>query len=242
MNRLEETRPLTKAELEEIASNIDLEAEMEYESKENSDNEADQEFMKENVSETEDSLEIQREEESDEEPAEPQDEAVKCSGAIYTAKSGLQWNRVPFVKTRRAQKNIIKSPGITAFSKEANTILDIFNLFLTKDMKEMICRHTNEEADRYLEAWNAKNPENKKEWLILEKDELDSFLGVLLKAGALRCRKESTREMWSTNTTTRRSFFTAALPRDRFEQLSRFLRFDDTSTGLRERKRTSLQQ
>nr|CAH7766783.1 unnamed protein product [Callosobruchus chinensis] len=196
MNRLEETKPLTKAELEEIASNIDLEAEMEYESEENSDNEADQEFMGENMSEREDSLEIQREEESDEEPTEPQNEAVKCSGAIYIAKS--------------------------AYSKEANTILDIFNLFLTKDMKEMICCHTNEEADRYFGARNAKNPENKKEWLVLEKDELDGFLGVLLKAGALRCRRESTREMWSTNTSIRRSFFTAALPRDRFEQLQDF--------------------
>nr|CAH7759097.1 unnamed protein product [Callosobruchus chinensis] len=174
---------------------------MEYESEENSDNEADQEFMNENVSETEDSLEIQRKEESDEEPTEPEDEALRCSGATHTAKSGLQWNSVPFVKTRRAQKNIINtSPGITAYSKESNTILDIFNLFSTKHMKEMICRHTNGEADRYFEARNAKNPENRKEWLVFEKDELDSFLGVLLKAGARRCRRESTREMWSTNT------------------------------------------
>lgn len=36
--------------------------------------------------------------------------------------------------------------------------------------------------------------------------------------------------MWSTNTAIRRSFFTAAMSRNRFEEISIFLRFDDKST------------
>lgn len=84
---------------------------------------------------------------------------------------------------------------MTNYSKNSITFLDFFNLFLTMEMKDIICCHTNEEATRYFDEWNTKNPRNKKEWLVLEKDELDSFLGVLLKADALRCRKEYSRNV-----------------------------------------------
>lgn len=232
MNRRELTRPLTRKEQEEIINNIDLDAD-----EESNDDEA-QDLLTEVVSESEDDLEIESGEESD---VEPQADAEECSGPIYTAKSGLQWNKVPIVTTRRRQKNIVNArPGITDYSKDSNTVLDIFNLFLTTEMKDIICRYTNEEAVRYFDNWNTKNPNNRKIWSVLEIDELDSFLGVLIKAGALRCRKESTREMWSTNTSIRRSFFTAALPRDRFEQISIFLRFDDKETRAERKEQDKL--
>lgn len=116
----------------------DLEIE-EY-SDEESDNE-NQNVMLESVSETEDNLEIVSEEESD------HDEYSIDS--MYTAKSGLQWSNKPFTRSRRRQRNICNiRPGMTQYSKDSHTILDIFNLFLTAEMKD-ICLHTNEEASRY---------------------------------------------------------------------------------------------
>ncbi|KAK9686329.1 hypothetical protein QE152_g37276 [Popillia japonica] len=37
--------------------------------------------------------------------------------------------------------------------------------------------------------------------------ELDCFFGVPIKAGGLRCRKESTREMWTRDSSIRHPFF-----------------------------------
>lgn len=218
-------QPLTQAELQELAEN--LSSGEEYYS---SDDEAEHDNLVENVSESEDEIEFEDEVMSEEEPIPSDDDNPQCSS--YTAKSGLEWSSQPFPRTRRLQRNILNvRPGITPLTASANTILEVFNLFLTVEIKNIICLRTNEEACKYYEAWNKKNPTNKKrEWASLEGDELDSFLGILITAGALRCRKESTREMWTTKTSIRRSFFTAAMPRDRFEKISTFLRFDDKLT------------
>ena len=234
-------RPLRQQELEDIAKNIDLDAEDDYDRDATSNDEDDGNFIAEYTSETEDNLEIQSEEESDAEPTDIGEEDLQPCGPKYVAKSGLEWNSQPFPRTRRQEKNIVNARGgITQYSEGANTFLDIFNLFLTAEMKYKICHHTNQEASRYFDAWNEKNPTNKKEWKVLESDELDCFLGVLIKAGALRCRKESTREMWTTNTSIRRSFFTAALSRNRFEEISTFLRFDDKITRMERREHDKL--
>ncbi|KAG5868618.1 hypothetical protein JTB14_023217 [Gonioctena quinquepunctata] len=107
MNRRQQTRPLTQKEHETLVENIDLNADVDYESDEESDwsdNGEAQDLMTEVVSETEDELEIESEVKSYEEFTEPQELAEECSGPIYTAKSGLQWKKQPFVTTRRRQR------------------------------------------------------------------------------------------------------------------------------------------
>nr|XP_023027886.1 piggyBac transposable element-derived protein 3-like [Leptinotarsa decemlineata] len=116
----------------------------------------------------------------------------------------------------------------------------MFNLFVKTEMNDIICNYTNQEACRYYAEWNEKNPNKPKVWTSLESEELDCFLGVLVKAGALRCRRESTKEIWSTNTSIRRSFFSAALPRNRFGEISSFLRFDDKSTRAQRKEQDKL--
>lgn len=230
-------RPLTQRELEEIAEDMDLESVADHES----DTGGEDCFGTENVSETEDNLEIGSEEDSDEELTEQENTNEQVSGSFYTAKSGMIWYKQPFLRTRRMKRNILNTkPGITQHSADANTILETFNLFLTPEIKDIICLHTNQEASRCYDIWNGKNPTNQKQWTPFERDELDCFLGVLIKAGALRCRKESTKEMWTTNTSIRRAFFTASLSRNRFEEISIFLRFDDKSTRAERRENDKL--
>lgn len=232
-------RPLTQRELEEIAEDMDLESVADHES----DTGGEDCFGTENVSETEDNLEIGSEEDSDEELTEQENTNEQVSGSFYTAKSGMIWYKQPFLRTRRMKRNILNTkPGITQHSADANTILETFNLFLTPEIKDIICLHTNQEASRCYDIWNGKNPTNQKQWTPFERDELDCFLGVLIKAGALRCRKESTKEMWTTNTSIRRAFFTASLSRNRFEEISIFLRFDDKSTRAERRENDKLAQ
>jgi hypothetical protein len=44
---------------------------------------------------------------------------------------------------------------------------------------------------------------------------------VLLIAGALRCRKETISEMWTTDESIRRAIFTAAMARNKFAHIFR---------------------
>lgn len=240
MKRCERGRALTQAQLEELAANLNIDSETDYYTDDGSDDEEC--FIEQNVSETEDNLEIQSEEESDEEPEQPENsdnDNKQCPR--YVAKSGLEWNSQPFRKSKKSQKNIVSAhPGITQYSANCNLITEIFNLFLTTEMKDKICLYTNEEAARYYERWNEKHPTLQKQWVLLEREELDSFIGVLIKAGTLRCRKESTREMWTTNSAIRRAFFTAALSRNRFEQIATFLRFDDKRTRAERKEHDKL--
>lgn len=187
MSHLDRRRPLTSTELAYLAENIEDLSDIE--------DEYDADFQ-EIVSESEDNLESQSEEDSDELPDESNSEEFHCSQ--YVAKSGLKWNSLPFRGSRTPLRNIVNArPGPTPFTEEANDFIDIFNLFITNEMKDIICRYTNEEAKRNYAEWNKKKPNSPKNWIDLEKGELDCFFGVLIKAGGLRCRKESTREMWT---------------------------------------------
>ena len=55
---------------------------------------------------------------------------------------------------------------------------------------------------------------------------------MLLIVGALRCRKETISEMWTTDETTRRAVFPAAMARNRFARIPQFMRCDDKSTHV----------
>lgn len=46
--------------------------------------------------------------------------------------------------------------------------------------------------------------------------------------------------MWTTNTSIRRAFYTASLSRNRLEEISTFLRFDDKSTRAERKENDKL--
>lgn len=73
------------------------------------------------------------------------------------------------------------------------------------------------------------------QWKLLERDILDCFLEIVMKTGSLRCRKESTKEMWTANTTIHR--FCRC---NRFSKISTLLRFDDKATRGERKQRDKL--
>lgn len=220
-NRL---KPLSEAELSRLGSNFG-----EFSDESGNETEDEDEFVPdEAVSESEDELEEVIEEVSDAEGELDESIDVNIVGDEFTSKSGLKWFSKPKPTSRRKQRNIVTAkPGTTNYVRNAVTMKDVFDLLITDKMKEKVCIHTNEEAERDIANWNENNPNSKRKWKELDKIELDCFLGVLLKAGALRCRKESVHEIWTTEKSIKRSFFVAALSRDRFCQISRYIRFDD---------------
>lgn len=253
-SKYQRCRPLTDQEHEEeirlITERGDLDSEFDLSDEDDSIDDPNHFDVEENVSEVEDNLELVEEEAEDyvqvvaqnvdaidDEGADAEQEQ-QPKGDQYKAKSGKLWQKNNFTHSRRRIRNIVTEvPGLTRYSAAATTILDTFNLFVTKEMKEKICLHTNEEASRVYNAYNEEHPDNKNIWMPLAEVELNAFIGILISAGALRCSKENTTEMWTTDESIRRAIFTASMSRDRFVSIRTFLRFDDKIT--REERRAT---
>lgn len=183
-------RNLSQQEHEDIINNLNIDdessSEIYYDSNHASSNEGIDDFQ-ENTSETEDNIDVNSEEKEDAEPT------VVDIGLCpkYTAKSGLAQESQPVSSTskRRSQNIVSVRPPITKYSESVSSILDFFNLFITAEMKNIICLHTNEEASRFYDNWNNNHPEKEKNWKTLENDELDSFIGILIKAAPAQVPK-----------------------------------------------------
>ena len=203
--------------------------------------ESDDEFIPQgNTSESEDDLEINSEESDVASGTESDDDSGECEE--YIAKSGKVWKiSVPPV-TRRHSCNIVTgSPGPTRITDNATSMQDVFNLFVGDETVEAICTYTNLEATNVIQEVNAKGLSNRiRTWKNEDPVEMRAFFGVLLIAGALRCRKEAISEMWTTDESIRRAVFTASMPRDRFVHILQFIRFDDKSTRDQRKKNDKL--
>ena len=65
----------------------------------------------------------------------------------FIAKSGMKWDTVSLAipNRRRLQQNIVREQGgPSGRAREAKTIEEIFNLFVTNDMVEMTVKYTNQ--------------------------------------------------------------------------------------------------
>jgi hypothetical protein len=127
-------------------------------------------------------------------------------------KSGRVWrSSVPPV-TRSRQCNIVTgSPGPTRATDVATTMYEVFNMFLDVEIVDTICTFSNAEASRVVKELNANAaPSRIRIWIVVDPAEIRAIFGVLLFAGALRCRKKTIFEMGTLDESIRRAVFTVA--------------------------------
>ena len=141
--------------------------------------------------------------------------------------------------TRSRQCNIVTgSPGPTDF---ATTMCEVFNMFLDDEIVDTVFTFTNAEASSVVQEFNANAAPNRMRiWIDVDPLEIRAFFGVLLIAGALRCRKETISEMWTTDETIRHAVFTAAMARNSFAHILHFIMFDDKSTCVQRKANEKL--
>ncbi|KAJ8931219.1 hypothetical protein NQ314_015916 [Rhamnusium bicolor] len=142
---------------------------------------------------------LENEEEKGEEPTRERNKVEGSNQKEYVAKSGRVWSCKYQGPSRRPLRNIVTTkPGPTIYTNPANEIVEVFNLFLTTDMKEKNCKYTNGEAICIYKIYKA-HANQQRTWNNVDIVELDAFIGVLICARALRCRKENVKDMWSTD-------------------------------------------
>ena len=102
-------------------------------------------------------------------------------------------------------------------------------MFLPSDIIELIVKYTNEEANRNIQNSSYLS----QEWSDIGQEELYAYIGLIF-AGAHRSNDVDLRDLWSE--TRGAAIFRATMGRQRFELITRFLRFDEKQSRD-ERKR-----
>lgn len=220
-------RPLSQRELEEIAEEIsDFECPA-------TDNE---------LSTDDDELDYVEQPESEESEVYSENEAgmfvntiddSNSQTVVYKSKiDNLEWSSNPVKpsQSRSASKNVIKStPGPTPFARRmCDTAGAAFLLFFREPLLQEICKWTNKEGSQVL----------KNNWKNVDIKELKVFIGVLILTGVYKSRNEPVVQLWSKNDG--REIFNKAISRNRFQELLRFLRFDDAAARRTNRSNNKL--
>lgn len=110
------------------------------------------------------------------------------------------------------------------------TKIGAFKQLISKRMATEICHQTNKKAQRVIEANSRNNATRKKEdhirmrpWYPLTENEFYAFLGLVLYAGADKQNLVEAKDLFSKH----HSLYRAAMSLERFEQILRFIRFDN---------------
>ncbi|KAM4031867.1 LOW QUALITY PROTEIN: piggyBac transposable element-derived protein 4-like [Anomaloglossus baeobatrachus] len=176
----------------------------------------------EQVSAEEDDVEYQLE---DTDSSDQSDEEVTGAEAApaerFKSKSDkISWSSVPpDVHGRADAANVIKmTPGITRFAvTRVSDNKTCFDLFMRLSIKKVIIAMTNLEGKKvHGNMWND-----------LHDDDLDAYIGVLLLAGVYKYCNEAS---------TARNIFRATLSLQKFQMISRVLRFDNRDTRIKSDK------
>lgn len=142
------------------------------------------------------------------ETGEPETEWMSCNRKIVwfsTAKETLSYNPVPTGTT----------PGPTQYAAaHISSLKSAFDLFITGEMVELLCKHTNLHGKQKCEKW-----------VDVDEVEMRAYIGILILAGVHRSRHEVTRGMWDEKTG--RAIFRATMPLSRYSQINANIRFHD---------------
>lgn len=108
---------------------------------------------------------------------------------------------------------------------------DAFMHFFPMSIVEQIVLETNRKAKRAYEAnlHTDTQPKNIRKWTNVTTDEMYAYIGILIYAGAEKSNTVHIKDLFAQSYI---PFYRAVMSQYRFEQLSRFLRFDDSRTRL----------
>ena len=127
--------------------------------------------------------------------------------------------------------NIVKNkPGPIGIAKQAQTPIDIFNLFFSDKMFEKIVTHTNDVIETAMERFADLLEESDKcpHFRKVDKMNISAFIGLLYPRAAFQLNLQETLEI--RNHESAHDIFDATMPYNRFQFIRRFIIFDDKST------------
>lgn len=191
----------------------------------------------EEASDIEEEMVVEQEEEYDsDESVEDVPAMSQHVDSIWIAKDETEWHRDPLPTAQTRSRNILRQRGGPAATSNLFTEKELFKSIMSPEMCDIILRETNRKARRVYEAFNnnlAERFRNASERPPLRtfepftEVELSAFIGILIAAGVHRNNKENLEDMWKVDAL---PLIRAAMCRDRFKLMLRFIRFDNDNT------------
>lgn len=108
--------------------------------------------------------------------------------------------------------------------------IDVFALFLSDDIIDMIVQETNRYAEQKLTAARVTRRSRLVSWRPTNREEIKRFFGIIIYMGLVV--KPEIRLYWSKSMLYDDSFVTKLMSRERFEILFRFVHFVDNTAHL----------
>lgn len=151
------------------------------------------------------------------------------TASVYTGKDNFtKWyvhNPVSRV-TRTARQNIItRLPGIKNAARGLNNCLESWSFYFPEDLIDEIVRCTNQ----HLEIMSRAYSRGVRDIPQTDNLEMKAFFGVLYMAGVKKGNHINLDELWKDDGTAP-DFFSAVMPKRRFQTLVQAIRFDDKTT------------
>lgn len=111
------------------------------------------------------------------------------------------------------------------------TAKEIFDEFLSENIKNEILRHSNKTGNEIALDFNQKNAADiavlklkPRQFRLISMEELDAFIGILLVMGINGDNDDPPSILWGNYS---HPLYKASLSRDRFQQILRVIRFDN---------------
>ena len=155
------------------------------------------------------------------------------------ASNGTVWSNVPPQTTShtvfRPWRAVYGQAGVRNSLPEvasANTADEIFKLMFDDEIIGTIVHWTNVKAEAEITEWNSTHPadQQKHPWLPLDNIQMRAHIGILIHMGAEYHSKKPVCMMWRSHPKHTDHPVVATMGRDRFLQITRYLRFDELST------------
>lgn len=151
--------------------------------------------------------------------------------SVFVGKDGTKWKKkpLPAMGVETISNNSYDKVNIPD-DIDTTSPMDFFQLYFTDEVCTEIVKWTNTEALRFYKSYE--------EWKWVDKLELYAFFGLLICAGHMKSCNENYRNFWHPFYGS--TIFKATMGLTRFEQLLRFIRFDDKLTRSARRKSDKL--
>ncbi|XP_023225627.1 piggyBac transposable element-derived protein 4-like isoform X2 [Centruroides sculpturatus] len=140
--------------------------------------------------------------------------------------SKTRWNKFPITQLRKKKRHNIAMhlPGPIGDATKVTSIMDCWNLFIGKDILEMLVKFTNEQIKKIQPNYGRERDAN-----LTDLIEIKALIGILYVAGCKKLNRCNPDELWTADGTGLEIARTIMSDK-RFKFLLHSLRFDDKNS------------
>lgn len=150
----------------------------------------------------------------------------------------MLWSTKQPQSNKRLKKDVLKlKPGLTVHSKDVESFLECFRLFISDDITSLILKYTNQALEIHRLKENRSNDKLFEE---IRREEFLAYCGLLLTMGLNRDNKTPLDRLWSTDELLVGCIYNLVISRQRFKVIHRFIRFDNILTSDERKKDNKL--